>query len=355
MHHAVAMRVPVPKDVALKSAKDWELIGTKIPRLDSVQKTTGTGVFALDVRRPGMLTAVVKHPEVFGGKVGSFDATETKKVEGVVDVIEVPSGVAVLATDTWAAIEGRRLLKVTWDRSKAEIRSTAEIIAEYRKMVDEQGISAEKRGELKFSYSYGGKLVNASTDLPLAQVPLQIREAQKSSVAVTNSSKGSLFVRLVLAGTPARGEEKAEENNLTISVNYADMKNNPINPTKLEQGTQFAATVTVKNPGLGTGYENLALTQIFPSGWEINNLRLTGDENTVKSDHGNYQDIRDDRVYTYFNLNNGEVRTFKIVLTASYAGNYYLPAITCEAMYDHSIYVRTSGQVVDVVKGGGTP
>jgi uncharacterized protein YfaS (alpha-2-macroglobulin family) len=82
---------------------------------------------------------------------------------------------------------------------------------------------------------------------------------------------------------------------------------------------------------------------------------LTGDENTVKSDHGNYQDIRDDRVYTYFNLKNGEVRTFKIVLTASYAGNYYLPAITCEAMYDHSIYARTSGQVVDVVKGGGTP
>ncbi|HCW07933.1 MAG TPA: hypothetical protein DGG95_11285 [Cytophagales bacterium] len=216
-------------------------------------------------------------------------------------------------------------------------------------------VSTEKRGELKFAYNYAGKLVNASTDLPIAQIPLQIKGAQKNSVAVTNSSNGSLFVRLILTGTPARGEEQAEENNLNISVSYVDMKNNTINPSRLEQGTQFIATVTVKNPGLRSTYENLALTQIFPSGWEINNLRLTNDENTLKSDRGNYQDIRDDRVYTYFNLSNGETRTFKILLTASYAGNYYLPAVTCEAMYDHSVYARTSGQVVDVVKGRVTP
>jgi uncharacterized protein YfaS (alpha-2-macroglobulin family) len=113
------------------------------------------------------------------------------------------------------------------------------------------------------------------------------------------------------------------------------------------------AVVTVKNPGLRGYYQNLALTQIFPSGWEINNLRLTDDENIVAADRGNYQDIRDDRVYTYFDLGEGTSRTFKVLLTAGYAGTYYLPAVSCEAMYDRSIYARTMGRVVEVVKEPG--
>jgi uncharacterized protein YfaS (alpha-2-macroglobulin family) len=94
----------------------------------------------------------------------------------------------------------------------------------------------------------------------------------------------------------------------------------------------------------------MALTQIFPSGWEINNLRLNDDENTKNYDRGDYQDIRDDRVYTYFYLSAGKTRTFNVMLTASYIGQYYLPAISCEAMYDNSIYARKKGQVVEVSK-----
>jgi uncharacterized protein YfaS (alpha-2-macroglobulin family) len=214
-------------------------------------------------------------------------------------------------------------------------------------------IGSEKRGELKFSYSYAGKNINASTELPIAQVPLMINEAQKNAVKLTNESKGSLFVRLINTGTPARGQEQEEENSLVVSVRYTDAKNNPIDPSLLEQGTEFMAIVSVKNPGLRGNYQNLALTQIFPSGWEINNLRLTDDENTMKTDRGNYQDIRDDRVYTYFDLGIGVVRTFKISLTAGYSGTYYLPAVSCEAMYDRSIYARTKGQVVEVIKPAG--
>jgi uncharacterized protein YfaS (alpha-2-macroglobulin family) len=92
------------------------------------------------------------------------------------------------------------------------------------------------------------------------------------------------------------------------------------------------------------------LSQIFPSGWEINNLRLNDDESIAKTDRGDYQDIRDDRVYTYFDLAPGKARTFNTILTASYAGSYYLPAVSCEAMYDHSIYARKKGQLVEVVK-----
>ncbi len=213
-------------------------------------------------------------------------------------------------------------------------------------------VAQEKRGDLKFAYTYNGKTVRASTDLPLSQVPLAITGVQKSAINITNESNGSLFVRVINTGIPARGVEESGENNLVLTTNYFDTKGNVIDPTKLEQGTEFVVSVTVKNPGLRGLYQNMALSQIFPSGWEINNLRLNDDESVAKTDRGNYQDIRDDRVYTYFDLSAGSARTFKTILTASYAGSYYLPAVSCEAMYDHSIYARKKGQVVDVVKVG---
>jgi uncharacterized protein YfaS (alpha-2-macroglobulin family) len=216
-------------------------------------------------------------------------------------------------------------------------------------------VATEKRGALKFAYSYGGKNVSASTDLPVSQIPLTIAGAQQAPIKITNEGKGSLFVRLISIGTPARGLEQDSENNLAIAVTYTDTKGNPIDPSSLSQGMEFHANVTVKNPGIRGQYQNLALTQIFPSGWEINNLRLTNDEGTVQADRGDYQDIRDDRVYTYFSLNAGGSRTFKTILTAGYAGNYYLPAISCEAMYDNSVYARKKGQVVQVVKGNPIP
>lgn len=216
-------------------------------------------------------------------------------------------------------------------------------------------VATEKRGGLKFSYVYGGKTINASTDLPLSQVQLVIAGAQKAPLKIANESKGSLFVRIISTGTPARGQEQDSENNLTLSVIYTDTKGNAIDPSSLTQGTEFFANVTVRNPGIRGQYQNLALTQIFPSGWEINNLRLTDDENTVKADYGDYQDIRDDRVYTYFGLGPGVSRTFKTILTAGYSGTYYLPGVSCEAMYDNSIYARKKGQVVQVSKTSTVP
>jgi uncharacterized protein YfaS (alpha-2-macroglobulin family) len=216
-------------------------------------------------------------------------------------------------------------------------------------------VNTEKRGLLKFSYSYGGKAVSASTDLPVAQVPLPVSGAESAPFKITNESNGSLFVRLITTGTPARGREQPGQSNLAMSTTYTDAKGSPVNPAMLTQGTEFFANVTVKHPGVRGQYQNLALTQIFPSGWEINNLRLTDDENTVKADFGDYQDIRDDRVYTYFGLSPGTARTFRTILTAGYSGTYYLPAVTCEAMYDNSVYATQSGQIVEVVKSDSNP
>ena len=210
--------------------------------------------------------------------------------------------------------------------------------------------STEQKGELKFNYAYNGKDVSASTELPIAQVTLPTDGAKAGTLKLISSSKGTLFVRIISEGVPARGEEEDADHNLTISVSYADADGNVIDPILLEQGKEFVATVTISNPGLRGIYKNMALNQIFPSGWEINNLRLGGDEDRLTGDKPTYQDIRDDRVYTYFDLGANQRKTFKVMLTASYAGSYYLPAVSCEAMYDHGIYARKKGKVVEVVK-----
>ncbi|MEK6782724.1 MAG: MG2 domain-containing protein [Bacteroidota bacterium] len=210
--------------------------------------------------------------------------------------------------------------------------------------------STEQKGDLKFSYSYNGKEVSASTELPIAQVTLPMDVVKTGTLKVTSSSKGTLFVRIIGEGIPARGQEEDADNNLNVSVTYTNVDGMVIDPVQLEQGREFVASVTISNPGLRGIYKNLALNQIFPSGWEINNLRLGGDEDMLNGDKPTYQDIRDDRVFTYFDLGANQRKTFKIMLTASYAGTYYLPAVSCEAMYDHGIYARKKGMVVEVVK-----
>jgi uncharacterized protein YfaS (alpha-2-macroglobulin family) len=208
----------------------------------------------------------------------------------------------------------------------------------------------QPEGELKFSWSFDGKETSASTKLTLAQVDLNTEAAKQNSLKVVNESKGPLFVRVITQGTPARGNETDASSNLDISVSYMDMDGNVLDPSMLEQGTQFIASVSVSNPGLRGAYKNLAINQVFPSGWEINNLRLDEAENRLSGDKPTYEDIRDDRVYTYFDLNSSQRKTFRVLLTATYGGTYYLPGVNVEAMYDKNIYARTKGKEVQVVR-----
>jgi isoquinoline 1-oxidoreductase beta subunit len=171
---ADAMRVPVPKEVTLKSPQARELIGTRVPRLDSLGKTTGKAIFALDIRRPGMLTAVLKRPDVFGAKIVSFDATEARKVDGVVDVVQISTAVAVLANDTWSALRGRDALKVVWDTSAAETRSSAEILDEYRQLANGQGLTAINQGDAVAGVAHAAKTHEAEFTFPyLAHAPME--------------------------------------------------------------------------------------------------------------------------------------------------------------------------------------
>lgn len=170
-----AAKLPVPETVTLKDPSKYTLIGNaKLHRLDGVAKTTGAQTFAMDVKRPGMLTAVVARPPRFGGAVKSFDATAAKAVPGVRDVVQIGTGVAVLADHTWAAIKGREALKVVWDDTAAETRSTDQMIAEYRKLAASPGLRPADKGDVDKALAGATMVLEAEYVFPyLAHAPME--------------------------------------------------------------------------------------------------------------------------------------------------------------------------------------
>ena len=175
---AKAASQPVPDKVALKDPKDFKLIGQKLPRVDIPGKTNGTAQFTIDVTFPNMLVAVLQRPPLFGATVKSFDPTATKAVPGVVEVLQVPRGVAVVAKSFWAAKLGRDALKVEWDDSKAEKRSTTAIMAEYRRLAEQPGKPARKEGDAAAALKGAAKLITATYEFPyLAHAPMEPLDA----------------------------------------------------------------------------------------------------------------------------------------------------------------------------------
>jgi len=156
----------IPADVVLKDPKDFKLIGKMARRTDMRAKTDGSAKFTQDVQLPGMLVAVVAHPPQFGAKVRSFDASKTKKVKGVVEVVQIPQGVAVLAKDTWSAKKGRDALQVVWDDSAAFKLGSDEILVRYKEMAKQPGLVAKKEGDAAKALAGAAKVVSASYDFP---------------------------------------------------------------------------------------------------------------------------------------------------------------------------------------------
>ncbi|MDR2449402.1 MAG: hypothetical protein LBD52_05520 [Prevotellaceae bacterium] len=204
--------------------------------------------------------------------------------------------------------------------------------------------AATTNGELDFSYTgKNKKAVQVKSKKTVWSADLEAQAGTQTTVKVDNHSAAALFVRLSAKGFPVAGKERASKNNLQLHVRYFDTDGNAINVRNLKQGTDFEAEVRITNPGLRGHYANMALTQIFPSGWEITENRLTDEK---KSSGITYMDIRDDRVLAYFDLPNTLV--MRVKLHAAYKGTFYLPAVACEAMYDHSISANTTGQWVTV-------
>ena len=173
-----AASLPVPDKVTLKDPKDFTLIGHKAARVDAAAKTDGTAQFTLDVVFPGMLVALLKRPPRFGGTVASFDASAASAVPGVVKVVQVPRGVAVIAKSFWAAKQGRDALQIDWDDSKAEKRSSTDLMAEYRRLADQPALSARKEGDIERALRDATQKVTASYEFPyLAHAPMEPLDA----------------------------------------------------------------------------------------------------------------------------------------------------------------------------------
>ena len=169
-----AAKLPVPANVALKDPKQFRLIGTSPKRLDTPGKVNGRTMFGIDMRVPGMLYASLARCPVFGGKVANFDATKAKAVAGVKQVVAISNGVAVLADNTWSAMEGRRALQVQFDEGAMANTSTASIRKMFADLAEKPGAVARKVGDAQAALAGSSKKIEAIYEAPyLAHAPME--------------------------------------------------------------------------------------------------------------------------------------------------------------------------------------
>lgn len=163
---ASAATLPPPGDVPLRTAKDWKYIGKGMKRLDAPAKVNGSAKFGIDMQFPGMLTAVMAHPPVYGSKVKSFDATKAKAIPGVRDVVQVSTGVAVLADHFWAAKKGRDALKVEWNTGELGSFDSVTQLAEFKQLAGTKGLPAAQKGDVNSAMAKAVKTVEAEYAFP---------------------------------------------------------------------------------------------------------------------------------------------------------------------------------------------
>ncbi len=228
----------------------------------------------------------------------------------------------------------------TWMSTQA----TAWSLLAIGKFAGEEGTS----GKIDFTGTVNGNKKKYTSEAPIMRIPLSFTPDGGGRVIVDNPSDKTLYINLTVSGVPLAGKETASESNLLMRVSWTDMNGNRTDPGRLEQGTDFYVDVAVHNPGMLGDYRDLVLTQLFAPGWEIRNMHPEN-EQMPGLDKPRYQDIRDDRVYTYFDLAKNETKVFRVWLSATYPGHFYLPAVKCEAMYDNTIHAVRPGKWVDVV------
>lgn len=200
-------------------------------------------------------------------------------------------------------------------------------------------------GVMDFEYTVGNTpKVTKKTARQMMRIPLV---AKNQSISIKNNGTAPMYILLNQTGIPARGTERSEQKVLTMNIRYYHTHTLlPIDPTKIEQGTDFTMEVEIKQDGSKGALSELALNQLFPAGWEIHNARMMGYGSAAGIEN---QDIRDDRVLTYFSLGATKSMIVKVRLNAAYLGKYYLPGTLAEAMYDNDVRAFSSGTFVEVV------
>lgn len=214
------------------------------------------------------------------------------------------------------------------------------------------GRLAEKlSGTLDFTWTWNGKQQPAVKSAKAVFEKAISTSPKSGTISVKNQGKGALGVDVITRTQLLNDTLPAISDNIRMDIRYANMNGTPISVDDIRQGTDFIAIASISNISGTSDYTNLALTHIIPSGWEIYNERMlvadTESSDNMASTSRNsiskysYQDIRDDRVLTYFNLRRGETKVFTVRLQATYAGNFILPAVQCEAMYDATVQARS--------------
>ncbi len=247
-------------------------------------------------------------------------------------------------------VNGRKLVSEIAEKMASSewysTQTTAYVLLAIGKFVGESDVY----GGIGFEYTLNGKKQNITTSAPMASMMLPFDGEKGGSIALKNTDGRNLFVNVQLDGIPLDNQVNDEATDLKMKVRYFNMEENTIDPSRLEQGTDFMAEVTIAHPGIRVKYKELALNQMFPSGWEIRNLRLDNVESSKMKSKPDYQDIRDDRVYSYFGLEKNESKTFVVMLNAAYLGEFFMPAVYCEAMYDNGIHATKAGKWVEVTR-----
>lgn len=250
----------------------------------------------------------------------------------------------VLMDNTKEAVRlAQKLAKEVSSSSYLTTQTSAYSLVALSKLADKLGTSP-----IMYEWELNGKK-QKSDNTNKVYHEVNIDPQTTVNVKFTNTGEGTIYARLVGMTQPLVDKQPAKSKGMNITVRYTDSKGTSVDVSNLKQGTEFYSVVTVANT-TGQFMSDLTLSQIFPSGWEIFNTRLFDEGARSESGSFNYQDIRDDRVYTYFNLGTTGSKTFRIKLQAAYRGKYYLPAIACEAMYNPDEQSRTTGQWVEVVK-----
>lgn len=212
--------------------------------------------------------------------------------------------------------------------------------------------SSQDNWEYSYQFNDNKSQKVVSTTL-VKQHSLQVDDqVVNNQMIVKNTSESPLYINLVVEGIPLIDNWIEEDKNLDLKVTYKDLDGEFLDKNQIEQGTDFMAIFTVNNPGQLGNYSDLALTAMFPSGWEIINTRLQGSGSQYIRDAADYTDIRDDRVNLFFDLHAGATKEFVVLLNASYLGEYTRPSITCSAMYDNNIRARIPGGTTLVVNPG---
>lgn len=169
-----AATITAPKDVKLKEAKDYKLIGKPVKRLDTPEKIDGSGIFGMDVKIPGLLTAVIARAPVFGGKIKSFDADKAKAIPGVKEVVQIDRGIAVVANGFWPAKLGREALEIVWDEGTLSTLDSKAQTKQYADLAKQTGAVAKKEGDVSAAKDKAVKKFDVVYDLPyLAHAPME--------------------------------------------------------------------------------------------------------------------------------------------------------------------------------------